>query len=173
MPEGQSHSTLHPLVQTEYRGMEIGWDVEGITAVCKNMHTHALGVLQSGFSLKMVWRYTFRQILSYIQQSLHLDTYYWLVETPLWHPAVSWLHLSRLTAEVTVIITFFANCGLKKWGGSNIWDTCCASCQSNQSQKHMMTHVCPHALSCQHTPLSLRLSIFSLQSAPLNITGHV
>lgn len=26
MPEGKSHSTLHPLVQTEYRGMEMAVD---------------------------------------------------------------------------------------------------------------------------------------------------
>lgn len=73
MPEGQSHSTLHPLVQTEYRGMEIGWDVEGIAAVSKNMHTHALGVLHLGFLSKW-YGIIYSDKYNYIQQSLQLDT---------------------------------------------------------------------------------------------------
>lgn len=35
-----------------------------------------------------------------------MDTYNWLAETLLWQHTASWMHLSCLTAEVTVIITF-------------------------------------------------------------------
>lgn len=104
-------------------------------------------------------------------------------------PTVDWwkhhdgipLSLARtclvLTVEVTVIITFLQAvvlgdaplflCGCQ---GSNIRDTCCASCQS-PSRNHKMTRVCPRALGCQHTPLSLRLFIFSPSECTINLDG--